>query len=125
MQRFIVLYRAPQNVAQRFARATPEEAQQGMQLWIDWAHQLGPALLDPGKPLGNAMTVQPAGVSESQPAGAARPAIYTVSFLALCLATVLGYSQNFILQPVLPLYVLHLGGDAALVGAIVAAFSLP
>src|SRR3978361_2054450 len=66
MHRFIVLYRAPQKVAERFAQATPEQAQQGMQLWVDWANKLGPALLDAGKPLGNAMTVQPAGVTQSQ-----------------------------------------------------------
>jgi hypothetical protein len=63
MHRFIVLYRAPQNVAERFARATPEEAQQGLQLWIDWATEIGTALIDPGKPLGNARTVTPSGVS--------------------------------------------------------------
>jgi hypothetical protein len=66
MHRFIVLYRAPQNVADRFAQATPDEAQRGMQLWIDWATRLGPALLDPGKPLGNAVTVQPTGAQKSR-----------------------------------------------------------
>jgi hypothetical protein len=66
MHRFIVLYRAPQNVAERFAQASPEEAQQGVQLWVDWATKLGSALLDPGKPLGNAVTVQPAGATKSE-----------------------------------------------------------
>lgn len=66
MHRFIVLYRAPVDVAQRFAEATPEEAQQGLQLWVDWAAKLGPALLDAGKPLGNAVTVQPAGVTRPE-----------------------------------------------------------
>ena len=65
MHRFVVLYRAPQNVAERFAEATPEQAQQGMQLWVDWASQMGPALLDPGKPLGNAMNVHPTGTEKS------------------------------------------------------------
>src|SRR3954464_3838637 len=65
MHRFIVLYRAPQQVAERFAQATPEEAQQGLSLWVDWAAKIGPALLDPGKPLGNAVTVQPEGVTRS------------------------------------------------------------
>ncbi len=57
MARFIVLYRAPQEVAERFATATPEEAQAGVQLWTEWFDQLGPALVDPGRPLGNARTV--------------------------------------------------------------------
>lgn len=65
MHRFIALYRAPQNVAERFAQATPEEAQQGLQLWIDWSARIGDALIDPGKPLGNAMDVTPSGVSRS------------------------------------------------------------
>jgi hypothetical protein len=66
MHRFIVLYRAPQNVAERFAQATPEEAQQGMHMWVDWAAKIGSALIDPGKPLGNAMNVTPTGVSKTQ-----------------------------------------------------------
>jgi hypothetical protein len=57
MNRYIVLYKAPLSVAARFAQATPEEAQQGLKLWINWAQKLGPALLDPGKPLGNAVRV--------------------------------------------------------------------
>ena len=65
MHRFIVLYRAPQAVAERFAQATPEEAQRGMALWGEWAAKIGDALVDIGKPLGNAMTVTPAGVSTS------------------------------------------------------------
>jgi hypothetical protein len=65
MHRFIVLYRAPQQVAERFASASPEEAQQGVRMWVDWAGKIGPALLDPGKPLGNAVTVHPSGVARS------------------------------------------------------------
>jgi hypothetical protein len=65
MHNFVVLYRAPLDVAERFAQATPEEAQQGMALWADWATKLGPALVYPGKPLGNAVTVQPAAVANS------------------------------------------------------------
>lgn len=57
MHRFIVLYFAPLSVAERFAQATPEEAQQGMQLWIDWAGKIGTGLVDGGKPLGNARRV--------------------------------------------------------------------
>jgi hypothetical protein len=63
MARFIVLYRAPQEVAQRFATATPEQAQVGVRLWTEWFQQLGPALVDPGRPLGNARTVTRDGVT--------------------------------------------------------------
>jgi hypothetical protein len=65
MHRFIVLYCAPHDVAEGFARATPEQAQAGLQRWIEWAARLGPALLDPGKPLGNALRVTPSGVTRS------------------------------------------------------------
>jgi hypothetical protein len=57
MGRYIVLYKAPLGVAERFARATAEEAAQGLQLWVDWAQKIGPGLVDPGKPLGNAVRV--------------------------------------------------------------------
>jgi len=65
MTRYIVLYHAPLAVAQRFAQATPEEAQLGLQAWIDWAAELGPALVDPGQPLGQSRTVTADGVSQS------------------------------------------------------------
>lgn len=65
MNRYVVLYCAPQDVAARFAQATPEEAQAGLQKWIDWAEELGPALVDPGKPLGNALKVTPGAVESS------------------------------------------------------------
>ncbi len=65
MTRYVVLYRAPQDVAQRFATASPEEAQEGLQKWVAWAERLGPALLDPGKPLGHPLAVTTAGVTET------------------------------------------------------------
>lgn len=65
MNRYIVLYCAPQDVATRFAAATAEEAQVGLERWVQWAERLGPALVDPGKPLGNAAKVTQAGVTTS------------------------------------------------------------
>lgn len=61
MTRYVVLYRAPESVAERFARATPEEAQLGVRAWTDWAARIGSALVDPGAPLANAVTVTSAG----------------------------------------------------------------
>jgi hypothetical protein len=66
MGRFIVLYQAPLGVAERFAQATPEEASVGMQLWVDWAQKIGPALLDPGRPLGNARRVTKTGAASAE-----------------------------------------------------------
>ena len=65
MTRYIVLYYAPLAVAERFAQATPEEAMKGMSLWGAWAQKIGTALVDPGKPLGNAMKVTKDGITKS------------------------------------------------------------
>lgn len=65
MTRYVALYCAPQDVAQRFATATPEEAQVGLNQWVLWAQRLGPALVDAGKPLGNALKVTSDGVTAS------------------------------------------------------------
>lgn len=51
-------------MAERFAQATPEEAQIGLEAWVGWAKRLGPALLDPGRPLGNPREVSTAGIRE-------------------------------------------------------------
>jgi hypothetical protein len=65
MPRFIVLYHAPQEVAERFATATPEEARAGVALWTKWFTELGPALVDPGRPVGNTVTVTRAGSTKA------------------------------------------------------------
>jgi hypothetical protein len=66
MGRYVVLYEAPLNVAERFAQATPEEAMEGMQLWVDWAKKIGSGLVDPGKPLGNAIRVTGRGATSTE-----------------------------------------------------------
>jgi MFS family permease len=55
----------------------------------------------------------------------ARPVLYTLPFIAVCVVALLGFGQSFMLQPVLPLLVLHLGGDAAVVGLVFAVYSIP
>ena len=65
MKKYIVLYTAPLTAAERFAQVTPEQAQQGMQLWFNWKEKLGSGLVDMGQQLGNAMTVTKAGVTQS------------------------------------------------------------
>lgn len=51
--------------------------------------------------------------------------LYTGPLVALLAATFLGFIHNMLLQPVLPLLVLDRGGNATLVGIVVAAFSFP
>ena len=65
MRKYIVLYTAPITAAERFAQATPEQAQQGMKLWFDWKEKIGDGLVDMGQQLGNAMRVTKTGVSKS------------------------------------------------------------
>jgi hypothetical protein len=66
MGRYIVLYEAPLGVAERFAQATPEETQAGVELWVGWAQKIGPGLVDPGKPLGNALRLTTRGISSTE-----------------------------------------------------------
>jgi MFS family permease len=56
---------------------------------------------------------------------ARRPALYTLPFVAICVICLLGFSQSFLLQPILPLLIVDLGGDATIVGLAFAAFSIP
>ncbi|MGN8024663.1 hypothetical protein [Microbacterium sp. 22242] len=65
MNHYIVLYHAPRSVAERFARATPEEAQAGLGAWQEWAERLGPALVYPGSPLAQALTVTAGGAVDA------------------------------------------------------------
>ncbi|MEX2547956.1 MAG: MFS transporter [Chloroflexota bacterium] len=51
--------------------------------------------------------------------------LFTRAFLALCVVGFLSFASQFIIQPVLPLLIVDRGGDEALVGLVVAAFSLP
>jgi len=68
-----------------------------------------------------AVTAPPASSSELE-----RPTLFSRAFVALCAAGFLAFSSQFLIQPVLPLLVVQrLGGDEAMVGLMVAAFSLP
>lgn len=68
MNRYVVLYQASESVAERFARATPQETQLGMQAWTDWSARIGSALLDPGAPVANAVTITSAGRTDRKSA---------------------------------------------------------
>lgn len=37
----------------------------GVKLWSDWAEKVGAALVDPGRPLGNAITVTKTGMTKT------------------------------------------------------------
>lgn len=66
MNRYVVLYQASESVAERFARATPQETRIGMQAWADWSATVGSALVDPGGPLANPVTITSTGPTDSK-----------------------------------------------------------
>src|SRR6266550_5274889 len=49
--------------------------------------------------------------------------LWTRTFLLLCAAQFLGYAQNAMLAPILPLYVTQLGGSPFIVGMVLACFA--
>jgi MFS family permease len=49
--------------------------------------------------------------------------LWTKTFLLLCAAQFLGYAQNAMLAPILPLYVTQLGGSPFIVGLVLACFA--
>ena len=55
--------------------------------------------------------------------GSAR--LFTIPFITILVAVLAAFSQNFILQPIIPLLVLERGGDATMVGIIFAVYSIP
>jgi MFS family permease len=54
-----------------------------------------------------------------------QPPLATKSFLLLCFAMFLGYANQWVLTPVIPLYVHDLGGSATMAGLVLLAFSVP
>lgn len=65
MTKYLVLYRAKTSAADQMSQSSPEQAQAGMQAWMDWAQRAGEAVVDLGSPLG---VVDPAG-DEGDPIG--------------------------------------------------------
>jgi hypothetical protein len=63
MPKFLVLYRSSVDAGEQMAAGTPEQAQEGMKLWMKWFEQVGPALVDGGSPLGNSTTLPASAVT--------------------------------------------------------------
>ncbi len=64
----MVIYHAPMAAAEKMATSTPEEMQEGMKPWMEWAERCGSGLVDMGTPLGNGMKVTKDGTSPSDKA---------------------------------------------------------
>src|SRR5262245_34197294 len=57
MAKYLVLYRASMSAQEQMAGGTPEQAQAGMELWMQWAGKAGSAIVDMGSPLQSVATV--------------------------------------------------------------------
>jgi len=55
--KFMVLYRSTAEATEQLAAASPEQAQEGMEMWLKWAERVGPSLVDMGSPVGNSRTL--------------------------------------------------------------------
>ena len=67
MAKFMVLYRASVAATEQMAGASPEQAQEGMAMWMKWAEKAGPALVDLGSPIGKSQTLPKSGEDTGVP----------------------------------------------------------
>lgn len=51
MAKYLVLYRSKVSAAEQMEGASPEDAQAGMEAWMQWAGIVGDAMVDMGSPL--------------------------------------------------------------------------
>jgi hypothetical protein len=56
-KKFLVLYKSSASAGEQMAAGSPDQAQEAMGLWMAWMEKAGPALVDPGSPLGEATEV--------------------------------------------------------------------
>ena len=61
----MVIYHANTDAAVKMAESTPEEMQEGMKPWMEWAEKCEDGLVDMGTPLANGMKVSTSGTSPS------------------------------------------------------------
>lgn len=65
MKKFIVLYHAPTTAMEQMKNSTPEDMEEGMKPWMEWAQKCGSGLVDMGTPLANGQKVTKSGTSPS------------------------------------------------------------
>lgn len=69
MPKYLVLYRSSTSPQEQMADMSPEQAQEGMELWMNWAGKAGSSLVDLGSPLQSVATVGPGQAAGSSIAG--------------------------------------------------------
>jgi hypothetical protein len=65
MKKFIVLYQSTTSAEEMMAKSTPEQAKEGMDMWMAWAKKAGSAVVDLGAPLGNGAAIDKSGASST------------------------------------------------------------
>ena len=65
VQNFVVIYHAPASAMEQMQDATPEEMQEGMKSWMEWAAKCGESLVDFGTPLAGGQKLSESGSSPS------------------------------------------------------------
>jgi hypothetical protein len=55
--KFLVLYRASNSAIEQMSNTPPEQAQAGMELWMQWAAKAGDHIVDLGQPLASVATI--------------------------------------------------------------------
>ena len=65
MKKFMVIYHAPASAQEKIAESTPEQMQEGMKPWMEWAEKCGDGLVDMGSPLGNGQKITTSGSEPS------------------------------------------------------------
>lgn len=71
MKKYLVLYKAPADTTAQLGEMTPEQQEEGMNAWMNWAKSCGDQLVDLGQPLANGLSVSPQGsnAADGQVAG--------------------------------------------------------
>jgi hypothetical protein len=55
--KYLVLYRGSATAEEQMANTSPEQAQAGMELWMQWMGNVGAAMVDMGSPLRRVATL--------------------------------------------------------------------
>jgi hypothetical protein len=69
VKKYLVLYKSSATAAEQMAAGDPAQAEQAMGLWVAWMKNVGPALVDPGSPLGAETELPPTGGSAQRHIG--------------------------------------------------------
>lgn len=66
MKKFMVLYTSPKPAEEALAEASPEAAEAGMKMWMDWAAKAGDGIVDLGTPLGGTKVLDGSSVADAE-----------------------------------------------------------